>query len=187
MTPSLQALHAHWDCFGGATGSSILAACLHVDAEHQLARDIERRIRAGLSGYVTGLKTLSLQVSHSVVASIQSALVDVVVEDKIPAAYSLEEVRIMLTSSDSSYIPDPVREKAEAVFVELATAESSVHGHSSTKHTKFTIPTIVHVVGTLLGLHLLNVGTHSCGSLPLGEGSTWSEDEGLLPVPSPTT
>jgi uncharacterized protein (DUF111 family) len=187
MTPSLQALHAHWDCFGGATDSSILAACLNVDPEHQLARDIERRIRAGLSGCLTCLKTLSLQVSHSVVASMQSALVCVVVEDEITAAYNLKEVRIMLTSSDSSYIPDPVREKAEEVFVELATAESWVHGHSWTMHTKFTVPTIVHVVGTLLGLHILNVGTVSCGRLPLGEGSTWSEDEGLLPVPSPTT
>jgi uncharacterized protein (DUF111 family) len=108
-------------------------------------------------------------------------------EDEITAAYSLEEVRIMLMSSDSSNIPHPVPEKAEAVFVELATAESSVHGHSWTNDTKFTVPTIVHVVGTLLGLHILNVGTVSCGRLPLGEGSTWSEDEGLLPVPSPTT
>ena len=181
-----QALHAHWDCFGGATGSSILAACLHIDAEHLLARDIELRIRAGFAGSGLGPVAFFLQVTHTVVASLSSTLVNVVVEDGITMTYNLEEVQAMFAASDSTYIPDHVRKKAEAVFVELATAESTAHGRSW-MDTKFTVPTIVYVVGTVLGLHLLKVGTVSCSPLPLGEGSTWSEDDGLLPIPSPTT
>lgn len=172
--------HAHWDCFGGATGSSMLAACLDMSSdEDDLAANIQHTLRHEIPS------TFKLQVRHSTTASMPSTLVDINVckaalgdEEE---SYTLEWIQSSICQS--RWIPEPVY----AVFEELETAERRVHGRSSTTLSRFSASNIIHVVGTLYALRSLNVETVSCGILPLGEGSVWDEKHGLLPVPSPMT
>lgn len=117
-----------------------------------------------------------------------ATFVEVILEEEGSAvSCSLEQIRSMLATPDSRYIPDFVCKKVEMVFTELTTAQNIIHGQPSTEEPEYSVSAVVSVVGTVLALHKLQVETISCGSLPLGEGSFWSEKEGLLPVPSPTT
>ena len=176
-------INAHFDCFGGATVGAMLAACLHGDSTRDLlANDVEKRIQAEFPAF--HLK--HLQVSKSNVASMLGTAVSVTLEEGSDAVLSLQEVLETLEASSGGRVPKSVSEKAQKVFQELLMAHNAVHGRSSCD-VQVSIVHVIEVVATLLALHKLNVGTVSCGPLPLGEGSIWSDQDGLLPLPSPVT
>ena len=185
MESAERGIHAHWDCFGGATGSAMLGACLHAESGYRLARDIEMRIQRGLPG----LHLKCLQVSKKTVAATMSAtFVKVMQEGESAVTCTMKEIRGMLTDANAQFIPDRVCEQTEMVFTEMLKAQNVVHGHSLTdEQAEFSVECLVYVVATLLTLRMLCVETVSCGPLPLGEGSLWTEEGVLLPVPSPVT
>jgi len=108
---------------------------------------------------------------------------------------SLPDIRRLLEESDPNYIPPRVATLAEAVFTVLAIAEASVHGVDSLDAVHFhevgAIDSIVDTIGTLLAMHRLGIDlgsdtrppSVSCGALPAGSGSVWTQ-HGQLPVPA---
>jgi len=180
-------LHAHFDCFGGATAGAMLAACLHADSGGMLAENIESSIQKEFRDF--NLKCL--HVSNSETASMAGSVATIILEEGSAAALTVQEIVHMLGTAAYRNIPDFVCKQAKEVFQELAIAESVVHGRSSIdEQVEFSVASVanvVEVVATLLALNKLGVESVSCGPLPLGEGSIWSEDKGLLPIPSPTT
>lgn len=180
-----EGIHAYFDCFGGVTTSAMLAACLDANNDDLLIPDIQVNFQKELPN----LDLKSMQVSKCKASSMSATVVKVVLEEETTAAsctFSLQEIHTMLTSADCNYIPPSVYKNVEMVFAEFITAEKEVHGQSN-EQTNFTASTIIEIVAILLALHKLGVKTVSCGPLPLGEGSTWSEQDGLLPIPSPMT
>lgn len=103
---------------------------------------------------------------------------------------NLPQIRDMLLSAPTSFIPVWVRDHALQAFTELAKAEAKTHGAESQDAVHFhevgAVDSIVDTVGTLLALDCLGVRSVSCSRLPLGEGTVWT-DHGLLPVPAPAT
>ena len=108
---------------------------------------------------------------------------------------SLPDIRRLLETSDPNYIPPRVATLAESVFTVLAIAEASVHGADSSDAVHFhevgAIDSIVDTIGTLLAMHRLGIDlgsdarppSVSCGALPAGSGSVWTQ-HGQLPVPA---
>ena len=85
----------------------------------------------------------------------------------------------------------PARAAGRAIeaFRRLAGAEGAVHGlppESVTFHEVGAVDSIVDLVGSCVALELLDVGSVSCGPLPLGSGVVPSR-HGPLPVPGPAT
>lgn len=178
----METMHAHFDCFGGATEGAMLAACLHA-AEGWLLNAIQTSIQKGLSES----KFESFHVSRTDAASISATVVNVILEDaSADAKFTLKKIRCMLATAQP--IPELVCRQVEMVFTEILKAENVVLGRLLTEEQGvFSVVSVVEVVATLLAVHLLHVETVSCCPLPLGEGSMWSKDKGLLPVPSPVT
>lgn len=180
------ARHAHFDCFGGATTSGMLVACLHAlpADSNQLVDDVQNSIQ--MSFPMFQLETL--RVSKTRVASMSASVVNIVRKSLSDTNdISIDQMRTMLNSVDTQYISISARDKIQIVLTELKIAESIVHGSSSERQTTVSMNEMIEAVAILLALEKLRVTTVSCGPLPLGEGSIWTEMDGLLPVPSPMT
>ncbi len=88
-----------------------------------------------------------------------------------------------------SGLPDAVKEQSVAVYAALARAEAAVHGATLETvhfHEVGAVDSIVDVVGTVFGLHLLGVQRMVCSPLPNGHGFVRCA-HGLMPVPPPAT
>ena len=89
----------------------------------------------------------------------------------------------------SAALPEPVRQRAIAVFERLAAAEARVHGTTADRihfHEVGAIDAIIDIVGVAAGLHDLGIQRLHASAVPLGEG--WTESEhGKLPLPAPAT
>lgn len=102
---------------------------------------------------------------------------------------SLPEIRKLLEAADPAHIPPQVAHLALSVFTVLARAEASVHGAATSDAVHFhevgAIDSIVDTIGTLLALQRLGIDLGdaaagrppavSCGPLPAGTGSVWTQ------------
>ncbi|MCQ2363647.1 MAG: nickel pincer cofactor biosynthesis protein LarC [Acidaminococcaceae bacterium] len=90
---------------------------------------------------------------------------------------------------NSSMLSDDVKDKALAIFTELARAEAKVHGTTVDEvhfHEVGAIDTIIDVVGVLLGLEHLGIEKVYCGRAMTGFGYVECA-HGTMPVPAPAT
>lgn len=88
-----------------------------------------------------------------------------------------------------SGLPAQVKEQAERVYRRLAAAEAAVHGASLETvhfHEVGAVDSIIDVVGSVYGLHLLGVERVVCSPLPNGHGFVRCA-HGLMPIPPPAT
>jgi len=88
-----------------------------------------------------------------------------------------------------SGLPEPVKERASAVFQRLGEAEAKVHDvpvETIHFHEVGAVDSIVDIVGSVLGLHLLGVERIVCSPLPMGHGFIRAA-HGLMPIPAPAT
>ena len=88
---------------------------------------------------------------------------------------------------ETAPLPDPVRQMALAVFLEIGQAEAAVHG-VALDHVHFhevgAIDSIVDIVGTVLALDYLKIDRIQSSSLQDGSGSILCQ-HGSMPVPVP--
>jgi uncharacterized protein (DUF111 family) len=95
----------------------------------------------------------------------------------------------ILTLIRASGLPEPVKERASAVFQRLGEAEALVHAvpvESIHFHEVGAVDSIIDIVGSVLGLYLLGVERIVCSPLPTGHGFVWAA-HGLMPLPAPAT
>jgi uncharacterized protein (TIGR00299 family) protein len=165
------------DCFSGIAGDMLLGALL--DAGLPFATLEDGLARLDLRGY-----RLDVQPKQSY--GITGTKLDVLVDEAVQPERRLTDIVAMLDRSDLS---PWVREKAEAVFRRLATAEAKIHGSTIDEvhfHEVGAVDSIVDIVGGLIGIHTLGVSQIHASSLPL-PGGTVRAQHGLLPAPAPAT
>jgi pyridinium-3,5-bisthiocarboxylic acid mononucleotide nickel chelatase len=88
-----------------------------------------------------------------------------------------------------SELPALVKERASAVFQRLGEAEAKIHAvpvETIHFHEVGAVDSILDIVGSVLGLHLLGVERIVCSPLPMGHGFVRAA-HGLMPVPAPAT
>ena len=103
-----------------------------------------------------------------------------------PHGRHLKQIREIVARSSA---PDAVRERADAVFLAIATCEGEIHGVSPDKvhlHEVGAVDAILDVLGAVWGLELLGVTRVYCGALSVGDGFVRAA-HGMLPVPAPAT
>jgi uncharacterized protein (TIGR00299 family) protein len=138
-------------------------------------------VRALRSLPIDGYRLTHKPVSR---AALQATKVDV----SIP-----KEVRVPLPSRRidrliaQSRLPAPVKDRARGVFAELAKAEGAAH-RVHPAHVHFhevgLIDSVVDVVGSVWGLHALDIERVTASAVNVGAG-TIASAHGLLPVPGP--
>jgi uncharacterized protein (TIGR00299 family) protein len=95
----------------------------------------------------------------------------------------------ILTMIRESSLPQPVKERASAVFQRLGEAEAKIHDvpvETIHFHEVGAVDSIIDIVGSVLGLHLLRVERIICSPLPAGHGFVRAA-HGLMPIPAPAT
>ena len=168
---------AYFNCFSGISGDMCLGAL--VDLGLPLA---------DLSTALEGLKIkgFSLRRRRVTRGGLSATKVDVLVKDGNDRPMGFQEIRRLI---GGSRLGQDVRMRSLRVFENLARAEADVHGTVLSKvqfHELGIIDSLVDVVGTVLGCHLLGIEEIYSSAINVGSGTIRSH-HGVLPVPSPAT
>ena len=110
--------------------------------------------------------------------------VDVVIQNGFRSPLSLRRIQRLITSSR---LPRVVQEQSLAVFDRLAKAEGMAHRVNPsdvTFHEVGVVDSLIDVVGSLVGCHLLGIQRITSSAVNLGSGFIDSA-HGRLPAPGP--
>ena len=167
---------ALFDPWSGVSGNMILGALLDAGLD-------EAELRKVLSGLP--LDGWTMTVSRVDRAGLSGTLVEITVNGGQPGR-RLADVEAALRGAD---LPDSVLEKSLAAFGRIARAEAAVHGIDPCEvhfHEVGAVDSILDVVGSFAGLHLLGVDRVFSRPVATGWGTTVCS-HGILPVPAPAT
>jgi hypothetical protein len=116
--------------------------------------------------------------------ALHATKVDVLIQKEVRVPLPSRQITRIIARSG---LPAVVKDRSQAVFDELAKAEGSAH-RVHPAHVHFhevgLIDSVVDVVGSVWGMHALNIGTMTASPVNLGAGIIRSA-HGLLPVPGP--
>lgn len=168
---------AYFDCFSGISGDMTLGAL--VDAG--VAIDALRSELAKLN--LPGYEIRAEQVKR---AGLAATRVHVILDKRDQSARGLADIRNMI---EKSTLSSSIKNKSIKIFERLAEAEAKVHG-TTPDHIHFhevgAVDAIVDIVGSVIGLDLLNISKIFSSPVNLGSG-TINTAHGTLPVPAPAT
>ncbi|HJR77321.1 MAG TPA: nickel pincer cofactor biosynthesis protein LarC [Nitrospiraceae bacterium] len=167
--------HLHFDCFSGISGDMVLGAL--VDAGLPFKELVQALGSLNLDGY----KLTKKQVCRG---ALHATKVDVVIAREVRVPLPSRRIHSLIAGSG---LPGPVKDRARAVFEELAHAEGAAHRVSPSRvhfHEVGLIDSIVDVVGSVWGLQALQVERITASPINVGAGTTTSA-HGVLPVPGP--
>ena len=167
--------HLHFDCFSGVSGDMLLGAL--VDVGLPLSELVRGLKAVKLSGYTLRAATVKR-------GGMPATKVDVNIRHGVGAPFTLDRIQRLIASSR---LPDRVKDQGRDVFDRLAQAEARAHRTPVSRvhfHEVGVVDSLVDVVGSLLGCHLLGVDAVTASAVNLGAG-TIECAHGILPVPGP--
>ena len=166
---------AYFDCFSGISGDMILGAL--TDLSNDLTFIQGELKKLGLKGYSLSHRKVKRGV-------IETTKVDVAGSKKLSSETNLNDILKIIKNSSLS---EEIKNDSIKIFRRLAKAEAVVHGTTVNQvhfHEVGAIDSIVDIVGSVIGLHHLNIS--KIVSSPLNTGSGFVKcDHGTLPVPAP--
>ena len=168
---------AYFDCFSGISGDMTLGALL--DLGLPLGDLLAELKKLPVDGY-------SIRSAREMRGAIAGTQIFIEETGHHHHARSWRDIRNMI---ESSGLDDPVKEKSLSIFQRIADAEARVHQIPVSEihfHEVGALDSILDIVGTAAGLHLLGVEKVFASPVPLGSG-TVKTHHGVLPVPAPAT
>ncbi len=169
---------AYLDLFCGLSGDMTLGAL--VDAGLPLAELKRGLANLPLQGY-------TLRSRRVLKGAVAATKVDVLLPHRSPHSHT--PLRDILRLLKKSGLPTAVKSSAEEVFRRLGRAEGRIHGKDPLKvefHEVGAVDSIVDIVGSCLGFHLLGVSRLYCSRVPVSGGEIRMQ-HGTLPNPGPAT
>ena len=164
------------DAFSGIAGDMTLGALVHVGLDPDWLRALPATL---------GLADVRVDIREVIRGEIVCQKVDFEIPPQ-PHGRHIREIRDLVNRSGA---PALVRERADATFTAIATAEGEIHGMPPEDvhlHEVGAVDAILDVVGVIWGLEQLGVERVYCGPIALGDGMVKAA-HGLLPVPAPAT
>ena len=164
------------DPFSGIAGDMTLGALLGVGLDAEWLRALPSRL---------GLDGVRVDIREVLRGELVCSKVDFDIPPQ-PHGRHITQIRELVARSGA---PSEVRERANAVFLAIATAEGEIHGMPPEEvhlHEVGSVDAILDVVGVIWGLAELGVQDVRCGALRTGDGTVRAA-HGLLPVPAPAT
>jgi pyridinium-3,5-bisthiocarboxylic acid mononucleotide nickel chelatase len=165
---------AYFECFAGASGDMILGAL--VDAGWH-----ESDLRAALNSVPIG--GWELEVTTTKKGALRAARVHIRVTEPQPE----RDVRDIRPLIEQSGLPDVVKDRAIALFQELAVVEGREHDQPPETvhfHEVGAVDSILDIIGACAGLHALGIERVYVSPINVGGGVVPTRD-GVLPVPGP--
>ncbi|HHS12918.1 MAG TPA: nickel pincer cofactor biosynthesis protein LarC [bacterium] len=167
---------AYFDCFAGASGDMILGALLDAGLDFGKLKAELKRLK--LSGYtLTAGKTLKKNISATAFRV------------KTTHDHHHRILTDILSLISESGLDRTVQDRCKKVFTRLAEAEARIHNKPVERihfHEVGAVDSIIDIVGTCAGLHLLGIQQIHASRLHVGTGFLQCA-HGTLPVPPPAT
>lgn len=168
---------AYFDCFSGISGDMCLGALVSAGVDFEALRD--ELLKLPVEGY---------DIRQEMVKRNGISAVNIYV-DLLETNQPERRLAGIEQIIDGSSLPEDVKLKSKEVFHRLARAEAAVHD-TTPDHIHFhevgAVDAIVDVVGTVLGLRLLEVEKVYASPLPMGKGFIQCM-HGIIPSPAPAT
>jgi hypothetical protein len=167
---------AYLDCFSGISGDMFVGALLDVGLPlEQLFAEL-KKIPLGFYEFK---RTRALR-GH---------LVGTRVEIRVPGKQPSRKLRDIETLVRDSELSAGVKERALKVFGRLAGAEGKLHNMPPEQvhfHEVGAVDAILDIVGTCIGLELVDISHLTCSPVNVGSGCVEAA-HGSLPVPAPAS
>lgn len=167
---------AYFDCFAGISGDMVMGALLDVGVDFE-------ELRSQLSELT--LTRYALAAKPVTRGNISATKVSVSTYEK-GLVRTWANIRSVI---ENSALDQAVKDKSIAIFSLLAEAEAKIHRKEVEKvhfHEVGAIDSVIDIVGSVIGLNLLDIEQIYFSPLPMGVGMMRSE-HGALPIPSPAT
>jgi len=168
---------AYLDCFSGVSGDMFVGSLL--DAGLLIEELREALSGLNLSGYTISAKKEDRN-------SIFGTRFSVTVNEDDHKARHLKDIKAIVKNSG---LPHSVVNSSISIFQKLAMIEGEIHHISPDKvhfHEVGAIDSIIDIVSTVIGIHLLGIEKLFVSTIPVGKGIIDSA-HGNIPVPSPAT
>jgi hypothetical protein len=167
---------AYLDCSSGISGDMFLAVL--IDAGVPVDR---------LLGELNKLPLGSYEFKHTrtMRGGLVGARVDIRVPDKQPHRH-LADLQALI---EKASLPEKAARRALEIFNHLAEVEGKLHNVPPGKvhfHEVGAVDAVIDIVGTCIGMELLEISNLVCSPLNVGSG-TVAAAHGTLPVPAPAT
>ena len=164
------------DPFSGISGDMTLGALIDVGLDPEWLVALPQRM---------GLDGVGVRIQDVLRGEIACKKVDFDIPPQPHGRY-VTEIRRLVAASGA---PEGVRQRADAAFTAIATAEGEIHGVDPNEvhlHEVGAVDAILDVVGALWGMERLGIDRVYCGPIALGDGTVRAA-HGVLPVPAPAT
>ncbi len=168
---------AYLDCFSGISGDMFLGALLDAGLPFDVLK--QRLQTLPLDNYLLEAKRESRNHIFGIRFSVKLKQ-----KEQIPR--DLKAIREIIHKGD---LTGTVKQKAVEIFEQIAGVEGLIHNTHPEKvhfHEVGALDSIIDIVGTLIGIEYLDIGTIYASSIPLGSGFIETA-HGTIPVPSPAT
>jgi uncharacterized protein (TIGR00299 family) protein len=165
---------AYFECFSGASGDMILGALL--DAGWPEAAFREALAGVPLGDWEADVRRVKKGALHATQVTL-----------RVTAPQPERDVRDILPVIAASGLPEAVKARASALFLELAEVEGLEHGQPPETvhfHEVGAVDSILDIVGACAGLHALGIERLYVSPINVGGGTVPTRD-GILPVPGP--
>jgi len=167
---------AYFDCFSGIAGDMILGALVDLGLDVKFLKNELKELP--LRGYDIEVKQVECN---------QIAATDITVTINEEQHHrSLSDIINILKRST---LDNRVKTLSQSIFSSLGNAEATIHQVDIEDvhfHEVGAVDSIVDIVGSVIGITILNIDKIYCSALPLGHGFV-SCDHGILPLPAPAT
>lgn len=190
---------AYFHCFSGISGDMTLGALVDLGLDPELLKselaklnlegyelEFEKVVRKGIAGTKAHVKLNhynSYEHDHNHDHNHEH---DHQSDHTHIHGRNLGDIRRLISESKLS---DDIKSKAEAIFVRLGEAEAKVHNVSLDEvhfHEVGAVDSIVDIVGSVIGISMLEIKKIYASPLSLGNGFVKSS-HGVIPVPAPAT
>lgn len=168
---------AYLDCFSGVSGDMFVGSLLDAGLPAERIEEIIAGLK--LDGFT--ISSRREQRNH-----IFGTKFSVALKHEHQPSRHLKDIKGILGSSD---LPPRVIDKCVSIFERLATIEGEIH-HIPPEEVHFhevgAVDSIIDVVASVAGIHLLGIEKLFVSQIPVGSGMIDSA-HGTLPVPTPAT
>lgn len=169
---------AYFDTVGGISGDMTLGAFVSagVPLDH-LSSELRK----------LGLEGFELSATHIERSGIVATKVDVTLSGDQKHHRHLKDISAII---DNSTLGAKSKERAKAIFREVALGEAKVHDSTIERvhfHEVGALDSIVDIVGTAVCLEYLKVDEVYSSPIKLGNGGQVNTQHGIMPVPTPAT
>ncbi len=163
-----------FDCFAGASGNMILGALIALGVD-----------REKLVEQLKLLEIANFDIEFSTVD--RSGISAIHAEVRVADESAHRHLKTIEKIINDSHLPDKIKERAKAIFANLAKAEAKVHGIEIDQvhfHEVGAMDAIIDVVGACIGFEMLGIEKFACSKIHVGSGFV-DMAHGKFPVPPP--